>query len=573
MNDERPPILIVDDDSAVLRTYLRVLRAYAPMHAEDGIEARQILSTTRVDVVLCDLGMPRMSGLDLMRWAKEHCPTPLWIVISGQDTFEAAAQALKLGAFDFVPKPIQSVLQLRTVVANAVRQQALVAERTLLIRSLASNNVELAEGHRRLEESNAVLREQQAMLEQDLERAERILWALLPHALRPIEGLQVNVAYRPKRSIGGDFYGAAMLDDRHLAVFVADAAGHGVSAALLAVLFHQQLSALDAEPCPRTPAAVLSALNRGLLEECRASGLFLTAVYALMDTTTRTATVASAGHPPALLCGTGTTELFDKTGPALGLEPDATYAEHRIALREGDRLLLYTDGLTGAMQKDAPALDSIVGAGASHREDGSRVVERLLAWTERERVDDDMTLLLVTASSGWSTVEARKASAPRPAPIDSTLSIGSRAGTTWVVVHGRGTWKDAAVLRETCIQALDAARAVVVDLASCTMLDSTILGTLHELVVRGEPERSLRVQGASETVRGLFEELAMTQVLASIAPGVELPPPDMIELRPKGDASAQGLVLHAHELLAGLSASNAEQFQPVIDALKSEVSL
>jgi DNA-binding NtrC family response regulator len=135
-------LLIVDDDPAVLQTHVRVLSEYAPLRAEDGMAARAVLSEAPVDVVLCDLGMPRLGGLDLMRWAKEHCPRPLWIVVSAQDTFDAATQALKLGAFDFIAKPMLP-MQLRTSVANAVRHQQLLDERAELVRGLADNNAKL----------------------------------------------------------------------------------------------------------------------------------------------------------------------------------------------------------------------------------------------------------------------------------------------------------------------------------------------------------------------------------------------------------------------------------------------
>jgi phosphoserine phosphatase RsbU/P len=560
-------ILVVDDDRAVLRTYLRALDEYAPLHADDGVEARAILSAVQVDVVLCDLNMPRMNGLDLMRWAKDHCPHPLWIVVSGQGTFEGVAQALKLGAFDFICKPIQSPLQLQTVVANAVGRQAIVAERALLVRSLADNTLRLAESHGRLEAANAVLREQQAMLQQDLERAERIVRALLPHELRPLERMQINVTYRPSKSIGGDLYGATMLDDRHLAVYVADAAGHGVSAALLAVLFHQRLSTVDAEGRPRTPATLLRDLNRGLFEECQASGLFVTVAYALVDTIGRSATIASAGHPPAIvLRGTEIAQRLEKTGPALGLAPDASYGEHRISLADGDRLLLYTDGLVGAMAERAASLESTLAAVASDAEDGARVVEHLRRWSERG--EDDMTILLLTAGSGASTVDADQATTFRAAPAECPLSVGSTDGTTWVVVRGRATWKDAGVLRDTCIEALDAGRSVIIDLASCTMLDSTMLGTLHELVARGEPRPSFCLQSAGDEIRVLFVELAMTRVLSVIALHARPAPGVMIDLQGRSDATTHGVVLHAHELLAELSASNCKQFQPVIDALR-----
>jgi phosphoserine phosphatase RsbU/P len=562
MSSTRPCVLLVDDDRAVLETYVRALHEYAPLQAADGLAARKILSETAVDVVLCDLEMPRMNGLDLMRWAKHQCPHPLWIVVSGQGTFDAAAEALKLGAFDFICKPVQSPIQLRTAVANAARHQKVVAERALLVCSLADNN-------RKLEAANAVLSDQQALLDQDLSRADRILRALLPRALRPIERMQVNVAYRPNRSIGGDFYGAALLDDRHLAVYVADVAGHGVSAALLAVLFNQRLSVFDVETGPRTPASVLSDLNAGLLEECRASGLFVTAVYALIDTRERTATIASAGHPPGIvLRSAGLSERLEKTGPALGLRLDATYDQHRISLADGDRLLLYTDGMTGTLPEHAGGLESILGSVAAQGEDGGLVIDRLLDWTGR--ADDDTTLLLVTASSGASTVDADHVPTPHPAATDSALSIGSADGTTWVVIRGRACWKDATALRDTCVEALDAGRSVVVDLAACTMLDSTVLGTLHELVVLAEPTWAFRLQSVGDEIRDLFTELSMAQVLSSIAPSPRPAPEGTRELPTKAEISAQGVVLHAHALLAALSASNAEQFQPVIDALARE---
>jgi sigma-B regulation protein RsbU (phosphoserine phosphatase) len=602
MDTGKPRLLLVDDDSAVLRSFVRALHDYAPLHADDGLAAQKILSETPVDIVLCDLEMPRMNGLDLMRWAKKHCPRPLWIVVTGGGTFDAAKQALKLGAFDFVCKPILSPIQLQNVVANAERHQALATERNLLMRSLADNSLRLAQANRKLEATVAVLSEQQGMLDQDLRRAERILQALLPRTLPRIPRMQVNVAYLPSKSIGGDFYGAAMVDDRHLAVYVADVAGHGVSAALLAVLFNQRLGMFEAEGGRRAPAALLGELNRALLEECRASGLFVTAVYALIDTEERTATIASAGHPPGILLSSdGTSQHLEKTGPALGLASDSTYEEHRISLAEGDRLLLYTDGLTGALSERAPSLDTIFSASASGAGDGARVIEQLLTSTARdEQADDDMTLLLLTASAGASTFESDQAAAPRVAPADCPLSIGSAEGTTWVLVRGRATWKDAAMLRDTCIEALDGGQSVVVDLASCAMLDSTMLGTLHELVVRAGPRQStsvpladekvmldgnvlgamherdtpprasLHLQSVGPDILALFAELAMTQVLSSIAPCAQTVPADMVELHAKGVVAAQDLILHAHELLAELSASNATQFQPVVDALRAE---
>ncbi len=564
-------VLIVDDDPSVLRTHARLLAEYAPLRAEDGVAARAVLGSTEVDVVLCDLSMPRLNGLDLMRWAKEHCPHPLWIVVSGQDTFDAAAQALKLGAFDFLCKPILPI-QLRTAVAKAVSHQRLVAEREGLVKNLAENNLKLAESLGNLDAAYQVLREQRAMLDQDLHRAERIMRALLPRSPPVLDTMQLHVGYRPSNVIGGDLYGASMLDDRHLAVYVADAAGHGVSAALLAVLFKQRLRLTDAGG-PRAPAEVLAELNGGLLDECRASGLFVTVIYALIDTVAGLAAIASAGHPPAvLLRRAGPAQRIEKTGPALGLAHDAVFGEHQVVLKAGDGLFLYTDGLTGSLPEGGRGLDAMLAAAAAESRDGGATIDHMLAVTERSSTEDDITLLFITANAGASTIDTDRDTLPPPAPADFALRVGTGDERTWVALEGRVGWKHAPALRDVCFRALDAGRRVVIDLGRCVGLDSTVLGTLHELVARCDSLRQLRSQHVAADLQSLFSELDMRRVLSAIVDDADPAPPALVAVHVASDAGAHALVLRAHELLAQLSPHNAEEFGPVIDALRRDVS-
>jgi phosphoserine phosphatase RsbU/P len=562
-------LLIVDDEKAVLQAHARTLSEYDPLRAEDGIAARAILTRTDVDVVLCDLSMPRLGGLDLMRWAKDHCPRPLWIVVSAQDTFDAATQALKLGAFDFLCKPMLPI-QLRTAVANAIRHQHLLGERASLARGLAENNLRLAESLRELETAYGVLRDQQWMLDQDIRRAGRIMRALLPPVLPKLEGMQLSVGYRPSHIIGGDLYGAAMRDDHHLAIYVADAAGHGVSAALLAVLFKQRLRLFEAGSGPQTPAALLAELNRGLFDECRASGLFVTVIFALIDTAECTATIASAGHPPALwFRSTLATEHLEKTGPALGLVHDATFKEHRVSLADGDRLFFFTDGLTGALPAGGPGLDATLGTIGAEEKDGGRAINDLLNLTERSGTcDDDVTLLLLTASRGASSIDADRETTLTVPQTECVLRVGVTEGTTWIAARGHVIWKAGPALREACLKALEGDHNAVVDLGACTMLDSTVLGTLHELVARTEPSQCFRIQNVSDDLRRLFVELAMAKVLSCVVEGPQPLPAQMTDVPVNGDAKAHALVLRAHELLAELSPRNAEEFAPVIDALR-----
>ena len=114
---------------------------------------------------------------------------------------------------------------------------------------------------------------------------------------------------------------------------------------------------------------------------------------------------------------------------------------------------------------------------------------------------------------------------------------------------------------------------MVVNLASCQMLDSTMLGTLYEVVASDEPHPRVSIQNAGDELLGLFTELAMTRVLSAVTVSGRPAPDAMTDLHPKSDVATQALLLRAHELLAALSASNAAQFQPVVDALRRDAAV
>ena len=151
---------------------------------------------------------------------------------------------------------------------------------------------------------------------------------------------------------------------------------------MLAVLFRSQLPFVDPEShMPRLPRDAIQAANRALCEACPAPGLFLTAAYCLLDTEQRTATVASAGHPPLLLLrSSGAVERIFHTGPALGLYPEAPYTQQEVTLEAGDRMLFYSDGLYGSLPRDAGSPTEAI-ATTLERETGHglEVLQRLLA--------------------------------------------------------------------------------------------------------------------------------------------------------------------------------------------------
>jgi serine phosphatase RsbU (regulator of sigma subunit) len=222
-------------------------------------------------------------------------------VLTGYGTFDTAVKALQLGAFNFLSKPLRGVESLQAAVRNALAHQRLLAERNRLHGELQESNFQLREHVEQLEEACRLLREQGDTIRADLHRAGIIQRALLPHAEPVLSGFHVHSLYRPSQNVGGDLYDVVQFDDRRVVFLIADAAGHGMSAAMLAVLFRSQLPFVDQDSrVPRDPRDVLSAVNRSLCEAFPAPGLFLTAAYCLLDTERWEAIVASAGHPPLL---------------------------------------------------------------------------------------------------------------------------------------------------------------------------------------------------------------------------------------------------------------------------------
>ena len=422
----RPSVLIVDDDEDFRKLLLVLLRSDERRidQAASAAEARTRLGQHPYDLVITDLSMPDEGGLSLMQWSQEHCPGSAWIVLTGYGTMDTAVKALQFGAFDFLQKPLVAHEPLQKAVRNALEQQRLTAERDRLQRELGESNAQLRAHLEELEQAYQLLRKRDDDLRADLQRAGLIQRALLPQAAPQLEGFSVNAVYRPCLNIGGDVYDVVRLDERYLALLVADAAGHGLAAAMLAVLFRSRLQFRDPETGqPRRPGDVLRVANDGLCQAFLAPGLFLTAVYALLDTEERKLRVASAGHPPLLLLGgSGGERRLEATGPALGLYPDRDYAELDVELDPGDRVLFYSDGVFDWLPDAAasgpdrlaralgPAAATLAGLASASRAD--------------EPPQDDVTLLLLQIGPGSSRFDNGSLQGlPVPAPAETGFEI------------------------------------------------------------------------------------------------------------------------------------------------------
>ena len=180
---------------------------------------------------------------------------------------------------------------------------------------------------------------------------------LLPRELPSLHGVSVATLWRPAQWVSGDIYDVLQLDEDRIGLFLADAVGHGVTAALMTMVISQSLTTHVTEGSVERvlePGEVLASLNGHLLGRRMHPSRFATAVYAVVDCRRRVLTVATAGHPPPFLIHkNGEPEFLNTSGGLLGVFEDEVYGQLEVPLAPGDRLLLYTDGFEQAFPDTA----------------------------------------------------------------------------------------------------------------------------------------------------------------------------------------------------------------------------
>ncbi|HVU45355.1 MAG TPA: PP2C family protein-serine/threonine phosphatase, partial [Terracidiphilus sp.] len=200
--------------------------------------------------------------------------------------------------------------------------------------------------NRELESSVKQGAAQLELQQQELQRAREIQQSLLPKEIPRLAGFEVAGAWRPARTVSGDYFDVVKLNDHKLGICIADVAGKGISAALLMANVQAAVRTLAAGAA--SPAELCDKVNN-LLHENVAVGKFVTFLYGVLDGETRTLVYCNAGHLFPILISHGTYRMLDGNGAVLGVFPSWHYENTEVQLDPGDRILFFTDGITEAM--------------------------------------------------------------------------------------------------------------------------------------------------------------------------------------------------------------------------------
>ncbi|MBU42740.1 MAG: hypothetical protein CMN76_05940 [Spirochaetaceae bacterium] len=316
-DNQSPRVLVVDDESinaAVLRGILEPagFEIEIKKNARDAIYYLQ--SGGRADLALLDLMLGGMSGIDLCLWIREsYLPVDLPVLIlTAHGDNDRMVEGFAAGANDYLEKPVDPV-------------ELLARVRTLVDLRFSS-------------------REKSELLSyrQELQIARKIHRELLPLELPNADGVNVCARYLPRGDLGGDYYDVRVVDGGTVA-FLADVTGHGIGAALGAAMV--RVAFLLQREKWQDPAEVLCGINRILLDA--GSSQLVTGLCAFLDPQTNSVHLARAGHlPAALLRADGQVETLFPRGRVMGWLRDLKTEPIVHPVLEGDRLILFTDGVT-----------------------------------------------------------------------------------------------------------------------------------------------------------------------------------------------------------------------------------
>ena len=253
----------------------------------------------------------------------------------------------------------------------------------------------------RLRDANARLEERQREIDEDLALAARVQQSIAPQSLA-WGGMRVDTYYHPVRSIGGDFGLVNSLDEEHLHLIVCDVSGHGIGSALVANRLYTEILA---ELRSGTPLGeMLRQLNRFVMQSIGGSFVYFTIAAARLDRGGRRMTFAAAGHPPAMIVTPGEDpRLLESRSTVLGALPDPVPPDPalEVDLRPGDRVVLYTDGITDVFDSRGEML-GVSGVQKFVRETSrlplgemkQGILDRVAAWREGPATDDVSLVLL-----------------------------------------------------------------------------------------------------------------------------------------------------------------------------------
>jgi len=330
-----PRILIIDDSMLLQTIIARFLKAEGftnltkSFTAEDALRHLEFINF-EIDIILLDIGLPKMDGVDALKHFKriDKLKDVPVIMITANESEAYLKETFNNGAHDYIVKPFTSV-DLAARIGAALRLKFETDKRKIREQELI--------------ETMSLLTKKTNELQKEIKTASLIQQKIIPANKPDLKGLKSSFLNISMDAVGGDFYDYQIREDE-IDLFIADVSGHGLPAAFLATITKLAFSNITNR---QSTVEVMKELNKTILDYT-VMDYFVTTFYCTINTSSQTLRYVNSGHEPQYLYRKSNQEFIEmnSTSYPLGLVDKVKSIEQTIQLISGDRLILYTDGIT-----------------------------------------------------------------------------------------------------------------------------------------------------------------------------------------------------------------------------------
>lgn len=390
MQSNSATLLIIDDDDVVRASIAAYLEdsGFKVLQASNGVQGLELFDREQPDLLVCDLRMPQIDGLELIRRINGKASEIPVIVLSGAGVMSDAVEALRLGAADYLIKPLEDLAVLEHSIRRALDR--------------ANLRFENRRYREKLETANRELKASLSLLQEDQNAGRQVQMNMLPDT--PWEEGEFSFAHLiiPSLFLSGDFVDYFRVDERRIAFYLADVSGHGASSAFVTVLLKFMTTRLLSE-ARRTdglldfkPSDVLAHINRGLIN-CKL-GKHVTMLGGVIDVQASELTYSVGGHLPLpVLYSEGQAQYLSGRGLPVGLFAEATFADHRLKLPRRFSLSLFSDGILEVLPGDSLKQREAVLPQLIEQANGNlSELRQILGLAKKGDMPDDIAMLVLS---------------------------------------------------------------------------------------------------------------------------------------------------------------------------------
>ena len=388
-------ILIADDQKDVLDALQLLLKGqgYLLETVSNPADLLEALAQREFDLLLMDLNYARdttsgREGLDVLGHLKEMADAPPVVAMTGWATVGLAVAAMQHGVSDFVEKPWDNS-RLLEILEKQIEQGR---ERRAARRRAKEEKQAQEEAIHHLEEQ-----------EREIAEAKAIQERLVPREIPQVTGYEIATSWQSARTVSGDYFDVLALGQDRLGLCIADVAGKGIPAALLMCNLQAVVRGLSSPSV--TPDLLCNSLN-SLVWKNTHTDRFITLFYAQLDGPTRRLRYANAGHnAPIVVRACGSHERLQEGGGVLGVFEEQSFGLGTVDLAPGDRLVLFTDGVTEASNREGEEFgdQGLLSLLEEHRKLSANAIQEKIAAAISEfsggHLTDDATLLILAVEA------------------------------------------------------------------------------------------------------------------------------------------------------------------------------